>query len=432
MFRKSILCIFYFYLSSSKAEISVSDNYLIRCNEKLIEVIMEDLFTPPVASRVHVYPNIAAFEVLCINNPELSSLSGPIKHLQKLNLEKSSINYSIAAEFAFTTVAKKLVFSEYLISDFEKKEIEIWKNKKIDTTLIRLSVDYGIKAGRMIIDWAVKDGYIQLKTMERYVLSEKVGAWRPTAPEYTNAVEPHWNTMRTLVTDSSSQIKPIPNISYSEKKSSTYYKNAYTLYKTSLTLDTTKKMIAQFWDCNPNISYSTGHLTYFVHKISPGGHWVLIAGQACRNLNFDELKTAQVYTLLTIGLFEGFISCWTEKYKSEAIRPETYINRLIDPKWLPYIQTPPFPEYTSGHSVISSASATILTRIIPQPYEFTDSSEMYINIPPRHFKSFREASDEASISRFYGGIHYMPSLDNGIKQGNEVGNYVLQKLYQNK
>jgi hypothetical protein len=121
-----------------------------------------------------------------------------------------------------------------------------------------------------------------------------------------------------------------------------------------------------------------------------------------------------------------------EKYKSEAIRPETYINRLIDPKWLPYIQTPPFPEYTSGHSVISSASATILTRIIPQPYEFTDSSEMYINIPPRHFKSFREAADEASISRFYGGIHYMPSLDNGIKQGNEVGNYVLQKLYQNK
>ena len=88
---------------------TTQENYLIRCNEKLIDVVMEDLFTPPVASRVHVYPNIAAYEVLCIGNPSLISLTGSIKHLPKLNLEKSDINYSIAAEFAFTTVAKKLV-----------------------------------------------------------------------------------------------------------------------------------------------------------------------------------------------------------------------------------------------------------------------------------------------------------------------------------
>jgi len=389
---------------------------------------MEDLFTPPVASRVHVYPNIALYEVLCLDKTDLHSLRNIIPHLPRLVLSDSSLNLSIAAEFAFTTVAKKLVFSEYMITDFESLERGIWLKEIKDSIVVDNSIEYGKAQAKLIIDWMQKDNYALVKSMEKYVLSGKDGAWIATAPEYTPAIEPHWDLMRTLVSDSSSQIKPIPNITYSESKNSQYYKNAYALYAVSLTLDSSQKSIAQFWDCNPNISYSKGHLTYFVHKISPGGHWIKIAGQACQNLSFDQYKSAEVYTALTIGLYEGFLSCWSEKYRNQALRPETYINRLIDPNWLPYIQTPPFPEYTSGHSVISSISATILTDLISQPYSYVDSSEMYIGIPPRSFKSFREAANEASISRFYGGIHYMPSLDNGILQGNEIGQLVLQKL----
>jgi hypothetical protein len=424
-FLKWSLLVFLLY---SSLVINAEQNYLYRCNEKLIEVVMEDLFTPPVASRVHVYPNIAAYEVLCLGKPNLPSLSSSIPHLPRLALSDSSINLSIAAEFAFTTVAKKLVLSEYMITDFESLERGLWLNEVKDSIVVNKSIEFGKAQAKLTIDWMQQDNYAQVKAMEKYVLSEKVGAWIPTAPEYTPAIEPHWDLMRTLVTDSSSQIKPLPNIAYSENKNSQYYKNAFALYTASISLDTTKKLIAQFWDCNPNISYSKGHLTYFVHKISPGGHWIKIAGQACKNLSFDQYKTAEVYTALTIGLYEGFLSCWSEKYRSEALRPETYINRLIDPNWLPYIQTPPFPEYTSGHSVISSASAAILTDLIPQPYSYVDSSEMYIGIPARSFKSFREAASEASLSRFYGGIHYMPSLDNGILQGAEIGQFVLQKL----
>jgi len=416
------------FLSCASSIINAEQNYLYRCNEKLIEVVMEDLFTPPVASRVHVYPNIAAYEVLCLGKTDMISLRGSIPQLPRLVLSDSSVNLSIAAEFAFTTVAKKIVLSEYMITDFESVERELWLNEIKDSIILNKSIEYGKAQARLIIDWILKDNYAQVKAMEKYVLSEKVGAWIPTAPEYTPAIEPHWDLMRTLITDSSSQIKPLPNIAYSENKNSQYYKNAFALYTASISLDTTKKLIAQFWDCNPNISYSKGHLTYFVHKISPGGHWIKIAGQACKNLGFDQYKTAEVYTALTVGLYEGFLSCWSEKYRSEALRPETYINRLIDPNWLPYIQTPPFPEYTSGHSVISSASAAILTDLIPQPYSYVDSSEMYIGIPARSFKSFREAASEASLSRFYGGIHYMPSLDNGILQGAEIGQFVLQKL----
>lgn len=425
------LCATFFSSSFSFAQKS-TDNYLYRCNEKLVEVVMEDLFNPPVSSRIYVYPNIAAYEVLAIGNPQLLSLSGQIKHLPKLKMQKAHINYSIAAEFAYTTVAKKLVFSEYMITDFENAEKEIWKKKNIDTALINNSIAYGINAGRQLIEWVMKDNYTYIKTLQRYVLNDSAAAWKPTAPEYTNALEPNWPLMRPLATDSSCQIKCKATCAYDESKSSDFYQQAMQVYQTSISLDTAKKLIAWFWDDNPSISNQSGHITYFVHKISPGGHWIKITGQAITHSGLDELKTAETYTLVTIGLYEGFLSCWSEKFRFNSIRPETYIQRLIDPKWLPYIQTPPFPEYPSGHSIISRSAATILTQLIPQPYSFTDSSEMYINIPPRKFNSFIEAAQEAGLSRFYGGIHFMPAIINGEEQGKQIGAFILSTLHTRK
>ena len=426
---KKIIVLSVFVLLCSILHAQNDKDYLFRCNEKLIDIVMEDLFSPPVASRVYVYPNIAAYEVLAQGNAEMKSLSGAIKHLPALMLDKANINYSLAAEFAFTTVAKKLIFSEYMITDFEEKEIKTWATLINNDDLLQASVEYGRKAGAQIIDWMMKDNYVTVKTMQRYELQEGLDKWRPTAPEYTNAIEPNWSKMRPLVLDSCTQIRPIPPVPYSEKKDSRFYKEAMHMYQTALKLDTTQKTIASFWDCNPNISYPQGHITVFVHKISPGGHWMKITGQACRNLALNELKTAEAYTLVTIGLFDGFISCWSEKYILSTIRPETYIQRLIDPKFKPFIQTPPFPEYPSGHSVISASASTILTELIPQPYSFTDSSEIYINLPARTFPSFKDAAREASISRFYGGIHFMPALDNGANQGNEVGKLILRRLH---
>lgn len=419
-------------IASVCKSINPGDKYLVRCNEKLIEVVMEDLFNPPVASRVYVYPNIAAYEVLCIGHPELNSLSGQIKHLPKLNLEKVNINFSIASEFAFTTVAKKLVFSEYMITSFEAEEKQLWKQSGLDSNLVNASIQFGVKAGKQLIEWVLKDNYAQVRTMERYVLREGLAAWRPTAPEYINGLEPNWPKMRTLLLDSAYQIKPLPNVAFSEKKKSAFYKIALDVYKTSKSIDTAKKLIATYWDDNPNVSKSEGHITYFIHKISPGGHWIKITGQACRNLNLSELKISEAYALLTIGMYDGFISCWAEKYRTHVLRPETYINRLIDAKWLPYIQTPPFPEYTSGHSVVSSVSAYVLTQLLPQPYSFTDSTETFIGLPPRSYKSFEAAAAEAGISRFYGGIHYMPAITNGSSQGKQLGKLIIQNIKTRK
>jgi hypothetical protein len=167
-------------------------------------------------------------------------------------------------------------------------------------------------------------------------------------------------------------------------------------------------------------------------KISPGGHWMNITHVACTGANADFLKSAEAYARVSIGLVDGFISCWDEKYRSKLIRPESYINQYIDEDWVPVLQTPPFPEYTSGHSVISSASAVTLTKLFGENFAFTDSTEIEFGLEARTFKSFYEASEEAAISRMYGGIHYRPAVENGIIEGRALAEFLVAKLRTRK
>jgi hypothetical protein len=139
----------------------------------------------------------------------------------------------------------------------------------------------------------------------------------------------------------------------------------------------------------------------------------------------------QIYTMVSIGLMDAFICCWDEKYRSNRIRPETAIRKYIDPSWTPLLQTPPFPEYLSGHSCISSSSATILTHYFGDNFHYADNVEVNYGLAPRNFSSFNEAAKEAAISRFYGGIHFMDAIDNGLIQGRKVGQTVLSKFFSN-
>ena len=189
-----------------------------------------------------------------------------------------------------------------------------------------------------------------------------------------------------------------------------------------------------FWDCNPYIVEMRGHFSYSIKKITPGAHWIGITTIASQKENLDLTQTSAAYVLVSVTLADAFISNWDEKYRSNLVRPETLINTYIDEKWSPLLQTPPFPEYTSGHSVISTAAATVLTSFFDAAFEFEDTSEVKYGIESRHFNSFFHASQEAAISRLYGGIHYRQAIEEGVNQGKKVGNFVLNNLFltQNK
>ncbi|WP_373397761.1 vanadium-dependent haloperoxidase [Algoriphagus halophilus] len=167
-----------------------------------------------------------------------------------------------------------------------------------------------------------------------------------------------------------------------------------------------------------------------VKKISPGGHWMGITGIAAQKAELSFVETAYIHALVGMTLHDAFISCWKAKYDTDRICPETVINQKMDQRWRPILQTPPFPEYTSGHSVISRASAVVLTGYFGDNFEFIDSSETYFGLPERPFKSFLLASEEAAISRLYGGIHFRDAIEEGVKQGEKIGDMIWSNLQQ--
>ena len=402
---------------------------LHRSQKALSDIIVNDIFSPPVASRIFVYANIAAYEIQTVNNKSYRSLKGQLTKFDgiPLNNEKE-ISLSLASVYAFWQVGKRFVFSDEVALDSLNNVMSWYKGKKYPENVIQNSIIYGKRVADSVILWADKDQYKDTRKLRRYSIIKGEGKWAPTPPGYMPAVEPYWNRIRPLGIEKADQFKPSAPTEYSTSKTSAFYSNANEVYLTGENLTATQLDIAKFWDCNPFFLNVNGHMNYATKKISPGAHWVSIAGIACKLKQCNFVESSYTYTNTCIALFDAFISCWDEKYRSNYIRPETYINSNIDENWRPILQTPPFPEYPSGHSVASTAASVVLTKIFGDNFHFADNTEIDYGLPIRNFTSFDHAAKEASISRLYGGIHYKPSIENGQTQGNNIGEYLVKKL----
>ena len=406
-----------------------NDAAILQSAEKILtDVIIHDIFSPPVASRIYVYANIAAYEILVKADSSCKTLYGSIQSLPKISAPTRQINFSLAAIYSFLLTGKKLVFSETIVQDSINSILNAYKSMNLSNEVYNASLDYGRTVSEEIIKWAAKDNYNETRSLERYKFIKKEGSWIPTPPGYIAAIEPYWNRMRTLAIDSACQFKPYVAVTFSKDKTSEFYKQAYEVYETGNLLSIEQRNIANFWDCNPFFLNIEGHVNFATKKISPGGHWISIAGILSKQHNAGMMKSSAAYTYVAIALFDAFVSCWDEKYRSNVIRPETYINSYIDESWRPLLQTPPFPEYPSGHSVVSTAAAIVLTRIFGPALSFTDDTEVEFGLPARKFTSIMEAANEATISRLYGGIHYRAAIENGRTQGENIGHYVVKKI----
>lgn len=406
--------------------------YFHRSVKQLTDVIVHDIFSPPVASRIYAYSNMAAYEVMAHDNPNYQSLAGQITELTIVPAPTQGVCYPLAAVQAYLTVGKSLIFSEEKIDQFELDIMAEFAALDMPSEVYDYSITYGNEVAEHIKAWSQGDMYKQTRTFPKYSINDDPGRWQPTPPDYMDGIEPSWMKIRTLVLDSAQQFKPAPPTPYSEDPDSKWWKEAMEVYDAVANApqeDGKERMdIAKFWDCNPYVSHHTGHVMFATKKITPGGHWVGITSIVTRQAEADFMETIEAYTLTSVAMFDAFISCWDEKYRSNLVRPETFINKFIDEDWLPVLQTPPFPEHTSGHSVVSRAAATTLTALFGDDFAFTDTTEEEYGLPARSFTSFYHASDEAAISRLYGGIHYRPAIYEGVKQGEGVGQFVVDQL----
>jgi hypothetical protein len=145
------------------------------------------------------------------------------------------------------------------------------------------------------------------------------------------------------------------------------------------------------------------------------------------------VETARLFALLNISLADAGIAAWDCKYTFDLWRPITAIREAThdgnaattaDPNWTPYITTPPFSAYTSGHSTFSGAGARLIQQFLgTDEVSFTLRSE-FTGVPDRMFTSLSAAGNEAGMSRIFGGIHYLFDHTAGFAAGRQVSDWV--------
>lgn len=403
---------------------------------ELNTVVMGNNFSPIVASRNYLYASVAAYEVIAAGYPKnYVSLAGQLNGLKEISkpVAGKKIDYEFASLLAFCKLGESVTFPEGSMKEYVDSLKFNAQDKGMPDDMFQNSLELADSVSAAILRWSKKDNYAQTRSAERYTVTDEEGRWVPTPPAYTSAMEPHWNEIRTAVIDSASQFIPPPPFKFNIKDtSSDYYKQVMLSKHAIENLTPEQKFIADFWDDNPFKLNVSGHLMYGTKKFSPPGHWMSIVGIAARKADADFATTVYAFAKTSIALFDAFIQCWDEKYRHNTVRPETVINKYFDASWQPYLQTPPFPEYTCGHSTCSAAAAEALTSVFGDNFSYTDTTENEFGIGSRNYKSFRAAAEENNWARFYGGIHFHHSCIVATEYGKKVGDFINSRLTMKK
>jgi hypothetical protein len=403
---------------------------------ELNNVVMGNNFPPMVAARNYTSAAIAAYEVVAAgDSSHYQTLAGQLNGLKKISYAPltKDVDIELSAILAFIKVGESVTFPEGSLQLYKDSILKIAREKGLPKSVEEASQTFADNISVSIIRWSKKDNYLETRGAEKYTVKDIPGRWIPTPPMYASAAEPHWGEIRPMVIDSAQmfQVPPPPTYNITDKNSA-YYKEVMLIKNAVDSLTPEQKHIADFWDDNPFKMNVTGHVMFGSKKFSPPGHWMSIVGITSQKAKVDYGTMVTAYAKTSIAFFDAFIQAWYVKYKYSSIRPETVINKFIDPNWRPYLQTPAFPEYTCGHNTISASAAEALTSVLGDNLAFTDSTEMEFGIKNRSFPSIRKAAEELNWARFYGGVHFHNSCVISLQTGKKVGDLVVDRLKMKK
>jgi len=371
-------------------------------------------------ARPFAYSGICAYESI---DPGLASwknkyngLSGlPETEAFKKYQWPASVNASLA-EF------NRLFFTSSNSKPIDLAAIDSLENainsgfSSVGADELNRSNGFGKSIADAVFAWSKTDNY-DINNALPYTWPVGLGLWEPTPPALAKPQGPFWSNDRPIIAGSDNNAQSPPPVPYSEDPNSAFYKMVNDLYTASKTLTTDQQNWALFWRDIPGVT-------------TPG-HWMSIIQQVIRQTNSRLDKAALTFAMVGICLNDGVISVFKTKYVYNELRPVTYIRKVFgDASWLSFIPTPAHPEYPSAHSVVSAAAAEALTAIYGNIGPFTDHTWDYLGFPTRTFNTFRAIGVDAGNSRFYGGIHYQPSIDAGLKQGRTVGKNIVESLLQ--
>ncbi len=174
--------------------------------------------------------------------------------------------------------------------------------------------------------------------------------------------------------------------------------------------------------------------------------WNRIARTVSTDQELDSWENARLFGLLNMALTDGYVGTWDTKYHYRFWRPITAIRladidgnpaTAADPTWTPLVDTPPIPDYDSGHAVEGGAAAQVLKRFfhtdkvsfsncsytLPEGQTCADASPTL-----RHFSRFSQAADENAVSRIYVGFHFRDAVVVGTRHGERIGDRVVNRV----
>ncbi len=424
----SAICLFSLSVSScNKQPVEtenkmVNENILSECNYAIQNSIVVDHVPAPVGSRRYFYATVAAYQAIQPFYPNQVSLAKQLTNLPETPQPDTSKKYclDLVAMAAHTFAAEKLVYNMDTIIKFRTRKIDEYR-KVMSEEMLNASINFGDSVGAAVVRWSKKDSFAQFRG-KFYLAKTEAGYWQPTPPDFMDAIEPNWGKIRPAFIKSVRDFKYEKPEPYSTNKNSRFFKITKEVYDVVNKKDSAQLATAWYWDDNPNATFHYGHATINVLKVSPAGHWLGLFSTVAKQKNYNLIQSAEGMVRLSAAIFDAFITCWHVKYETEYLRPIDAVHRLIDSTWTSPIQTPAFPEYLSGHSVVSSAAATVLTEMFGE-VAFEDNTEEPFGLGKRKYNSFREAANEACVSRLYGGIHFIDAIENGKSMGNAIGEY---------
>lgn len=377
-------------------------------------------YSPPVASRSLAYLGIVMFEAVASGGGALQSFSGQLPGLTAVPQRASNTAYDLPNVLHAALLAAIMPLFSHTGPTGQRaikavaRKLEGELASGLTSSRVKRSRAYGEAIARHVLAWSEGDGGAQVDNMgfpDTYTADKKPGAWVPTSLVRMQQAPllPQWGNNRTfaLATGGACPLPPPP--SYSEDKTSVFYKQAFEVYDTVKNLTQEQRLIARFWSDDPMLSPT------------PPGHWFFIALDILKGRNASIEDHVDVLARLGMAVSDGFVACWNSKFEYNLLRPVTYIKKVIDKTWEPILITPPFPEYPSGHSTQSGAAATVLTQFFGENFKFEDKTHVREKLPVRTFASFWDAAQEAGISRLYGGIHFRAAIELGLEQGRCVG-----------
>ncbi|MEP6988632.1 MAG: vanadium-dependent haloperoxidase, partial [Chloroflexota bacterium] len=383
--------------------------------------VFAEKVSAPAGGRLYAYAGIAMHEAVVPGIEGGKSLSGQVTDLPPMPAIDETLAYDWIASLAGTmSVVVPGIFpgsadTQTAVQLLRDQQINARK-REVDADIVDRSVAYGESVGKLIMDWEAKDNAKEAhdKGTAYVIPAGQLDAYVLTTAN-TKPVEPFWGTVRVFGLPNSAVCDAKQDMDFSDDPKSTFYAQALEVKNVGDKLTKEQKDIATFWVDTPGI---TG---------TPGGHWVALTAQLIGDLKLDLGRSVDALAMVGIGVGDAFISGWNIKYVVLLMRPETYIHKYIDPKWQPFIQTPPFPEFVSGHSIVSETAARILTDIFGT-MSFTDNTERFRNLDSRSFTSFENAASEAGISRLYGGIHYRTGIEKGFDEGRCVAASIIDRI----